>query len=452
MKDETVIDFTPRQSVAHKALTDKVHTEILYGGAAGGGKSYLACAWIILLCIKYPRTRYLLGRAILKDVKQSTLLTFFQICQQWNIKPGRGYKYNAQESKITFANGSEVFLKDLFAYPSDPEFDSLGSTEYTGAAIDEASQVTEKAKNIVMSRLRYKLKDYNLIPKLLICSNPAKNWMYKDYYKPWRQDKLAEYRTFIQSFVQDNPHIDPHYITNLKKLDILSKQRLLYGNWEYDDNQAKLLEYDDIMSIFTNAKSKGEGLKYITADIAGLGRDKTVIILWEDWHIKRVWEVSKETLPQIQARMQKVADEYTVPRSRIGIDEMGVGTGLAHYMTGIKGFIAASAAHKSERGQLVKYGNLKAQCAWKLAGRIKQGVISCYEEIPSEYRNKLIEDLEQFEIKDPDKDGPLYLTKKEDVKQRIGRSPDFGDAMMIRAWFDLFQTRMVFLEDKAGVF
>ena len=97
-----------------------------------------------------------MGRAILKSLKESTLLTFFQVCKEFGLKPNVDYRYNAMEGTIKFWNDSSVYLKDLFAYPSDPEFDSLGSTEYTGAFIDEASQITAKAKNIVMSRIRYK--------------------------------------------------------------------------------------------------------------------------------------------------------------------------------------------------------------------------------------------------------------------------------------------------------
>ena len=70
---------SPRQEQALEILNDNIHTEIFYGGGAGGGKSYLGCAWLILNCIDYPGTRWLMGRAILKSLKESTLLTFFHL-------------------------------------------------------------------------------------------------------------------------------------------------------------------------------------------------------------------------------------------------------------------------------------------------------------------------------------------------------------------------------------
>ena len=43
-------------------------------------------------------------------------------------------------------NGSFIFLRDLYHYPSDPDYDELGSLEITDAFVDECSQVTRKAK------------------------------------------------------------------------------------------------------------------------------------------------------------------------------------------------------------------------------------------------------------------------------------------------------------------
>jgi len=167
-------DLTNKQKQAFKYMLDNTTTELLYGGAAGGGKSYLLCAYAIINCLQYPGVRGLIGRSKLDALKKTTLLTFWDVCNQWNIKAGEHYTYNAQSNVITFYNGSSIILKDLFLYPSDANFDSLGSLELTFACIDEANQITEKAKNILSSRLRYKLDEYGLIPKLYMSCNPAK--------------------------------------------------------------------------------------------------------------------------------------------------------------------------------------------------------------------------------------------------------------------------------------
>ena len=65
------IDFTPshKQHLAWQYLTDNVTTEIGYGGAAGGGKSYLLCYWLTIMALQYPKSRWGFGRKELKTIK-----------------------------------------------------------------------------------------------------------------------------------------------------------------------------------------------------------------------------------------------------------------------------------------------------------------------------------------------------------------------------------------------
>ena len=142
-----------KQTITIDLLEDDIHTEGLFGGGAGGGKSILGCYWQIKKRLKYPKTRGLIGRAKLKTLKETTLNSFYYVCQQQGLISGIHYRVNNQSNEIHFFNGSSIFLKDLFYYPSDPNFDELGSLEITDAFIDESNQITEKAWNITMSRI-----------------------------------------------------------------------------------------------------------------------------------------------------------------------------------------------------------------------------------------------------------------------------------------------------------
>ena len=421
-------EFTKTQKECLKYLFDNKTKEVLFGGAAGGGKSWVGVSYLILMAIKYPKTRYLMGRSKLDALKKTTLNTFFEVCVAWNLKAIEDYTFNGSSNVITFYNGSEIILKDLFLYPSDRNFDSLGSLEITSAFIDEANQITEKAKNVVASRLRYKLDENNLIPKMLMTCNPAKNWVYSEYYRPSKDNTIKPYRKFIQSLVGDNTYISKHYEKQLFELDELSKQRLLYGNWEYDAINDSLIEYDAILSLFNQ---KGiEGDKYITCDVARFGADKTVIMLWQGLHLRYVRTLLKSAINDVVDEIKKLQQENQVNLTNIIVDEDGVGGGVKDYLR-CKGFINNSRALKNEN-----YQNLKTQCYYKLADLINKGQIgiSCSD---VNVKNYIIEECEQVRTKDADKDNKLQIIQKDTVKSILGRSPDYSDALAMRMYYEI---------------
>lgn len=431
------IHLTPKQSLALDYLDDSVSTEILYGGAAGGGKSFLGCLWLTWGALKYPNTRYLMGRAVLKNLKDSTLLTLFDVFKLCGLEADKHYTFNSQSNKISFMNGSEIYLKDLFQYPSDPEFDSLGSTEYTAAFIDEVSQVSEKAKNIVVSRLRYKTKELGLLPKLLMGTNPSKNFAYHQFYKLEKDGTLPTHRKFVRALPKDNPHLDPNYIENLKKLDEQSVKRLLFGDWEYDNDPSRLIDYEKIVDMWTNTPQPSND-KYIVCDVARFGSDKCVFYVWEGLHVAHATEFARSSTKETREKIEALAAQYAVPRSNIIVDEDGVGGGVKDEMSGIKGFVNnSSPINPPGKANVQNYSNLKSQCYYLLAEYINTGKISIYKEMPIAMREGLIVDLEQVKRKDADKDTKLTVVSKEQIKELIGRSPDYSDALMMRMYFEI---------------
>ena len=434
--------LTKKQTKALDYLENDRTTELLFGGGAGGGKSALGCYWQLKRRLKYPGTRGLIGRAKLRVLKDTTLQTFFEIAKMQGFIRGVHYKHTGSNDKefpnsIVFPNGSVIYLRDLFLYPSDPEFDDLGSLEITDAFVDECNQITPKAKGIVKSRLRYRLDEYGLIPKFLGTCNPAKNWTYRQFYKPSVDGTLEPYRAFIQSLLNDNRNISKHYKENLLSLDKNSKERLLYGNWEYDDDPAALMDADAISDYFNPIHIERGEERCLTIDVARKGKDKTVFRVWYGWLCIERHQMGKSKINEVVDKAKALQIRHSIPSSNIVVDEDGVGGGVVDYLDGCKGFVNNSSPVKKEN-----YANLKSQCSIEMAKRIQSRRVG---EIVSDddVKEMTAAEMEQVKMKDIDKDGKLAIVPKDIMVEKLGRSPDDWDSIMMRYYLEVVP-KMVF--------
>jgi len=422
-------NFKPltRQSEALKFLSVDSDVEtILYGGAAGGGKTMLGCMWQILRRLKYPGTRSLIGRAKLDTLKKTTMATFFQVAHEIGLKAGEDFIYNQQSHIIKFSNGSEIILADLFLYPSDPMMTDLGGLEVTDVFIDEATEITEKAYSIVSSRIRYKLNEFNLKPKILLTCNPSKGWIYNQFYLPYKNQNLPAHRAFVQALPGDNIHLPDSYVTSLTRLPEADRKRLLEGDWEFDNSSDRLYMYDELIRCFREPMAVGEG--YITADIARLGKDRTVLCVWRGLSCIDIVILRQKRQDEVKAEIQRLMNQYQVRLSNVLADADGVGGGLVDSLR-CREFMNGS---KAVRG--TQYMNLKADCYFRLGELIDKNEIT----LPIKYQEDIVKELELVRRVNPDKEGKLRVTSKDTISQRTGGiSPDIADAIMMRAYFEL---------------
>ena len=422
-------NFKPltRQSEALKFLSVDSDVEtILYGGAAGGGKTMLGCMWQILRRLKYPGTRSLIGRAKLDTLKKTTMATFFQVANEIGLKAGEDFIYNQQSHIIKFSNGSEIILADLFLYPSDPMMTDLGGLEVTDVFIDEATEITEKAYSIVSSRIRYKLNEFGLKPKILLTCNPSKGWIYNQFYLPYKNQNLPEHRAFVQALPGDNLYLPESYVTSLTRLPEADRKRLLEGDWEFDNSSDRLYMYDELMRCFREPMAVGEG--YITADIARLGKDRTVLCVWKGLSCIDIVILRQKRQDEVKAEIQRLMNQHGIRLSNVLADADGVGGGLVDSLR-CREFMNGS---KAVRG--TQYMNLKADCYFRLGELIDKNEIT----LPIKWQEDIVKELELVRRVDPDKEGKLRVTSKDTISQRTGGiSPDIADAIMMRAFFEL---------------
>lgn len=426
------IDFKPTilQDKCWKYLIDKTTNVILFGGSAGSGKSYLASVYITIMCISLPGVVYGLTRARIIDLKKSTLITLLNVFKQFNILEGQQYIFDRQTNMITFWNGSKIIMFDSYYYPNDPEFERLSSIEMTGCVIDEASQISKKAYNVIISRIRYKHEQYNLIPKLLVVTNPTLNFIKSDIYTPFINGTLEEHIQVVLGLVQDNPHISKSYIESLMKLDTPTRQRLLYGDWNYSTSDDSLFDPDQLVNVFYNSEFVNMNYnKYLCIDVASSGSDKSVITIWNGLECIDIQLYSHKTIPQLYEIVKSLISIHGIQITNVIVDKSGVGVGLFDMLKGCQGFVA------NEKPTINIYGMLKDELWYKFADYVNNGKVKISFD---RLKDEIVQELGAHTMYKYDMDNnKTQVLPKDKVKSLIGRSPDIADSLVMRMYFEV---------------
>lgn len=418
-------------------LMDDTTTEIWYWGAAWWGKSYLWVFWVRMMCQKYPWTRRFFWRRELTNLRKTTLNSYYKFLWEYEIPETNRGKLNWQDNTIRFSNSSEILLLDLAYQPSDPLYTRFWSLELTGWFIDESNEVDAQAIMILNTRCwRQNNTKYWLKPKVLETFNPDKWHVYDRYYLPYKEGTLPAYRKFIAALATDNPHIDQNYIDQLQKADEVTKQRLLYGNFDYDDSEWKLFSYDEIIDLF-RWDIEPSKLKYLTVDVARLWKDTTRILYREWLYQKLIWTYSKYTTDETAKEIKDIETAYWIPRRNICVDSDGVWWWVADQLRGCINFVNNWQAIK-ELGRKNNYSNLKTQCYFKLKELAEKRLIKLTLSWQDKYNAE--QELSNVIIKNELNDQKIQLESKDDIKRRIWRSPDIADAIMMRMYYEIKRT------------
>ena len=415
-----------KQKQAARAWADKDIIEVVYGGGKGGGKTYLGCKLIFGDALMYPKTRYFIARKELNDLRKYTLSSVQECFKDWGLDYNKYCTFNGQDNYFTLHNGSTVYFLSAKYLPSDPDYYRFGSMQMTRGWIEEAGELETAAKNNLQASVgRWMNKEYNLPPKLLLTCNPSKNFLYK-VYKDSKAGMLPKHITFIQSLLDDNKMLDEAYKHNLMlSLTAEQTQRLVYGNWEFDDDPSTLIGYEAICDLFTNPKKDGD--KCLIADLAMKGRDRFIAGFGNGNTITIRIDKTFSPAKEIEEDLKGIQEAEGLGRSQVVADSDGLGSYLESYMEGIKEF------HGNTKATDPKYANLRSQCYYKLAELInkRQIRVECTPEQAERIKDELGV-IRSLYLDDPEK--KLRVIPKDDMKDLLGHSPDYADTLMMWMW------------------
>ena len=225
--------------------------------------SYIGSVWLVSSCMRFENIRAVVARKTLKSLKESTWNTIKTILKDWGLKEDVNYKINNLEGTLTFWNDSVIIMKEMADIPSDPNFERFGSSEYTIAMVDEVSEISEKAVEVLFSRLRWRTHETFKTPRMLLTTNPTINWVRSRFVQDENGDKVVcrEGEAYVPFSVFDNPNIAFRqvYEAALNKIrDQATKERLLYGNWDFVEanDMAIYNRFDGAKHLITNLKEK----------------------------------------------------------------------------------------------------------------------------------------------------------------------------------------------------
>ena len=435
------IDFhaTPKQYEALQYFRDDVTTEIWFWGAAWWSKSRLGCFAIRSACIEYPWSRWVIWRKELVNLRRTTLVTYNKVMEYYKVPEPDRWVLNNQTNTIRFPNWSEIILLDCAAQTADTEWTRFWSLELTGAFIDEANEVDAKGIEMLKTRIwrqntfRVWDKTIKKHPKFLECFNPNKWHVYNDYYLPRKQGTLPPYRKFVRATAWDNPYLPKEYIEQLERSDEITKQRLLYWNFDYDDTPWKLFRWDEISDLFT-ANIAPDDTTYITCDVARLGDDMTVIVVWKGLEAVEIKSYNWRTTDQTVEAIKELERYYNCRRSNICVDSDWVWGWVCDHLRWCVNFMNnwTPIVQKDENRN---YANLKTQCYFRLKYLMEKREIKI--STSWEIKDKLQNELDNILVKDLEWENKIRLESKEDMKKRLGHSPDYADAIMMRMYWTL---------------
>lgn len=422
------ISHQAKQLEASRYWLDDSTEEILYGGSKGGGKSYLGASLIFADALTYPGTHYFIARQNLLDLKKFTTPSIYEAVTNMGLNPHKYMTYNGHDNLFQLYNDSKVYYIDAKYLPSDPDFHRYGSLQFTRGWMEEIGQMHSLAIiNLSASVGRWRNAEYKLKRKILYTCNPNKGYAYNYFYLPDRKGELPDYRKFVKALPTDNKYLSKDYLSALGRLPKNERERLLLGNWEYDDDPTTLISFDDITSLYTNDYVQG-GDKYIIADIARYGSDKAVITVWDGLRLIEIITFPISSTTKIQNTINALRQKHRVQLNKVLVDEDGVGGGIVDTLH-CKGFLNGGKPNNKN------YQNNKSECGYKLAEVIRDIHIAC--ELTNQEREDIEQELGQLKTYDADKDGKLRILPKEKIKDAIGRSPDYLDTFIMRMWFEV---------------
>lgn len=244
---QVVIEYEPqpRQQVYHHA---EGLDELLYGGAAGGGKSMATIMDALLYAMDYPKSRQIIFRRTYPDLQRSI------VAETLKYYPKELGKYNSQAHEWRFINGSII---ELAYWDNDANYMNYQGAAYDVIRWEELTQFEEKWYTYMLSRCRGITPYPRMVKSTTNPGGVGHSWVKKRFvdvgppeqihdvpktddngvqlYHPKSGEALYNRVMFVPATIYDNQALmenDPNYLIRLMSLPDIERKQLLEGDWD----------------------------------------------------------------------------------------------------------------------------------------------------------------------------------------------------------------------------
>lgn len=401
----------------------------MFGGGKGGGKSVLFCLWVDEWCIwlkeffglesspnRPPLPVGFIGRKQGIDFRRTTLETFKRTV------PPNHYRIREQDQELIFLDCLKVYYGGL---DDQQRINKFNSAEFAFIGIDQAEETERTDVDVLQGTLRLKFNGKIPPYKQLYTANPADCWLKEDYI-----DNKLPGHFFVPALHSDNPHLPPSYADTLRNAFRYNKALLaayLEGDWYSLQAENSLISTQQLNVLRESIIHPKETRRIIVCD-PSLGGDECVIKFMENYATKEMEILHERDTMKIAGHMVVMAERNKCPN--YAVDIIGIGQGIGdrlREMNPKNNVQFLSSAERMDPAYATGV-NLRAEMAWYYMQKVIDRKIPYPED--EETRRQLL--AQRFKV--VNSNGKVIMLPKEEIKKRIGRSPDRADCEIMGVW------------------
>ncbi|MBC12520.1 MAG: hypothetical protein CMM85_06070 [Rhodothermaceae bacterium] len=450
--------------VFRPAFATDARYRIIYGGA-GSSKSVSTAQDFVRRAGSTGDVRVLVVRKVYRTCRNSTFKLFCDILRA--LGRYRMVAVNKQEMTITFPSGGEILHAGLDDVEKLKSFAGI-----THVWVEEATEMDfpaseDKEPDLAQLDLRVRGVATELVPSITLTFNPTLRALKLFEYLgvptadlPVRAHKTytvsdtgtAADRVYVQhTTYRDNPWIGPEYVAVFSKLGGVMQAVYERGELVAVDAPDQLIKYEWVKAAFERLPEDAwtDGRQRMACDVARFGDDETTTGVGEGYVLEYVEAAKGQDTTATGKRLVSLANERSVAAELVAVDVVGLGSGAADTARSegldVAEFVggASPVPHVDEADgrpgleDSLEFNNLRSQALWYLSVQLEAGTVAFSADLPADVKRKLQEDLlapryrigQEKRIEVEPKDGK---SKTWGIKQRLGRSPDYGDMEAMR--------------------